>query len=57
VSTRVETGEAWLLGCASAPLTNLIIHHVLEALVEGGSEEDLGLELATGVAVIHYYRL
>ena len=31
---------------------DLVIHHVLEALVVSGAEEDLGLEFAAGVAVV-----
>ena len=35
---------------------NLVIHHVLEALVVGWVQEDLGFELTTGMTVVHLLR-
>ena len=37
-----------------APRVDLIVHHVLQALVVGGVQEDLGLQLAACVAVVHH---
>jgi len=39
---------------AACTAVYLVVHHVLEALVEGGAEEDLGFELASGVAVVQH---
>ena len=36
------------------PRVNLVIHHVLEALVVCGVQEDLGFELTTGMTVVHH---
>lgn len=33
---------------------DLVINHVLQALVVGGIQEDLGFELSTGVTVVHH---
>ena len=33
---------------------NLVIHHVLEALIVGWVQEDLGFELTTGMTVVHH---
>ena len=35
---------------------DLVIHHVLETLVVGRAEEDLGIQLATGVSVVEHLR-
>ena len=47
---------ARIKGRESAPCgrrAGIDAHHVLEALVVGGVEEDLGLQAAPGVAVVH----
>ena len=33
---------------------NLVVHHVLEALVVGRVQEDLSLQLAPGVPIVHH---
>lgn len=38
----------------SCPGMDLVIHHVLQALVVGGVQEDLGFELTTGMTVVHH---
>ena len=42
------------LDWAPRPGVDLIVHHVLEPLVVGGAEEDLGVELPAGVAAVHH---
>lgn len=38
---------------ASGPRVDLVVHHVLQSLVVSGPQEDLGVDLPAGVAVIH----
>mmetsp|Transcript_15972 Transcript_15972/g.60416 ORF Transcript_15972/g.60416 Transcript_15972/m.60416 type:complete len:683 (-) Transcript_15972:428-2476(-) len=38
---------------AAAARVHLVVHHMLQALVVHGAEEDLGLHLPPGVAVVH----
>ena len=39
---------------ANGPTVLLVIHHVFQALIEDGSDEDTRLELLAGQAVIHH---
>lgn len=38
----------------TCPRVDLVINHVLQALVVGGIQEDLGFELTTGMTVVHH---
>lgn len=38
---------------ASGSRVNLVVHHMLEALVVGGAQEDLRLQFAPCVTIIH----
>lgn len=39
---------------ATSPGVDLVIHHVLQSLVVGGIQKDLGFQLTSGVTVVHH---